>query len=70
MMGVKMSKEASTNYGCVVIDEDSNRARHYVEKPEGFISTTINGGVYLFDAKSIFEELKNASDRKANLAAS
>lgn len=39
------------------------QARHYVEKPESFISDTINGGVYLFD-KSIFDEIRTAMDEK------
>lgn len=70
MMGVKVSKEASTKYGCVVMDEQTQRARHYVEKPSEFISNTINGGFYLFDGKAIFDELKLASDRKAELSTS
>ena len=39
------------------------QARHYVEKPESFISETINGGIYLFD-KSIFDEIRSAMDTK------
>lgn len=39
------------------------QARHYVEKPESFISDTINGGIYLFD-KAIFDEIRYAMDEK------
>lgn len=39
------------------------QALHYVEKPDSYISDTINGGVYLFD-KSIFDEIKVAMDEK------
>lgn len=67
-MAVNMPKDASTQYGCVVIDEETQKARHYVEKPENFISSTINAGVYVFDAKSIFDELKNAVDFKSDAA--
>lgn len=69
MMGVRVSKDASTKYGCVVIDEETQHARHYVEKPSEFISNTINGGIYLFDGKAIFDELKHAADLKAELTA-
>lgn len=39
------------------------QARHYVEKPESYISDIINGGIYLFD-KSIFDEIRTAMDDK------
>ena len=32
---------------------------HYVEKPETFVSTTINCGIYLFD-RAIFKQIKQA----------
>lgn len=38
---------------------------HYVEKPETFISVTINCGVYLF-SMHIFDHLKQAFERKQN----
>lgn len=61
MLGVKVSREIATRFGCVVIDPETSQARHYVEKPDEFISDTINGGIYLFD-KSIFDEIKDAMD--------
>jgi len=36
------------SYGCVVKDPDSHEAKHYVEKPETFVSKLINCGVYVF----------------------
>lgn len=62
-MGVKVPKEAAHKYGCIVVASETSQAQHYVEKPESFISDTINGGVYLFD-KSIFDEFKKAMDLK------
>lgn len=62
-MGIKVSKEMSTKFGSIVTNPDTFQALHYVEKPESFLSTTINTGVYLFD-KSIFEEIKAAMDLK------
>lgn len=70
IMGVRVAKESATKYGCIVVDQRDNpgQAKHYVEKPENFISDIINGGVYLFD-RSIFDELKAAMDIKVSRAA-
>ncbi|KAK4045961.1 hypothetical protein OIV83_006489 [Microbotryomycetes sp. JL201] len=63
VMGVKVPRENAHKFGCIVIDPATQQARHYVEKPESFISDTINGGIYLFD-KSIFDEIRVAMDEK------
>ncbi|CAH7687817.1 nucleotide-diphospho-sugar transferase [Phakopsora pachyrhizi] len=63
LMGVQVSKELSTRFGCIVTNPETAQALHYVEKPESFLSNTINTGVYLFD-KSIFDEIKAAMDLK------
>lgn len=68
IMGVKVPRESATKYGCIVTNPSTAQALHYVEKPENFISDTINGGVYLFD-KSIFDEIKNAMDEKVRRTA-
>jgi len=68
IMGTKMPAEVASKYGCIVVDPKTHKAKHYVEKPESFISDTINGGVYLFD-KEIFDELKKAMDVKTLKAA-
>nr|ODN91682.1 mannose-1-phosphate guanylyltransferase [Cryptococcus depauperatus CBS 7855] len=68
IMGVDVKKETATQYGCIVVDPETNQMVHYVEKPEGWISNTVNGGVYLFD-KSIFDEIKVAMDEKTARAA-
>ncbi|KAJ9123073.1 hypothetical protein QFC22_001262 [Naganishia vaughanmartiniae] len=65
-MGVP--KETATRYGCIVHDPASSQVLHYVEKPEKWISSLINGGVYLFD-KSFFDEVKAAMDTKEKHAA-
>lgn len=67
ILGIKVPKEVATKFGCIVVDQDTQQAKHYVEKPENFISDTINGGCYLFD-KSIFEEIKSAMDIKHSRA--
>ena len=63
IMGVKVPRESATKYGCIVTNPQTHQALHYVEKPDSYISDTINGGVYLFD-KSIFDEIKTAMDAK------
>ncbi|SCZ90633.1 BZ3500_MvSof-1268-A1-R1_Chr1-3g02115 [Microbotryum saponariae] len=75
VMGVKVPRETATKFGCIVIDPETQQARHYVEKPESFISDTINGGssmlsaaahngrIYLFD-KTIFDEIRVAMETK------
>ncbi|WVQ80063.1 hypothetical protein IAT38_002164 [Cryptococcus sp. DSM 104549] len=68
IMGVNVKKETATQYGCIVTDPKTNQMLHYVEKPEGWISNVVNGGVYLFD-KSIFDEIKVAMDDKTARAA-
>ena len=47
-MATKVTKEESKNYGCFVFNEKSLELQHYMEKPDMFISDTINCGVYLF----------------------
>ena len=64
----QVAREAASKYGCIVTNPSSNQALHYVEKPDSYISDTINGGVYLFD-KSIFDEIKGAMDEKVRKAA-
>jgi mannose-1-phosphate guanylyltransferase len=39
-----------------------------VEKPESYISSTINVGVYCFD-RSVFDEIRQAMEEKARVAA-
>lgn len=42
----KVKKETATRYGCIVSDPETSQVLHYVEKPESWISNTVNGGVY------------------------
>ncbi|EKC98356.1 Psa2p [Trichosporon asahii var. asahii CBS 8904] len=46
IMGVPVKKENASKYGCIVYDPDTSVVLHYVEKPESYISNTVNGGVY------------------------
>lgn len=60
MLGTEATEKQSVNYGCIVEDKETHQVLHYVEKPETFVSTTINCGVYLFNCK-IFELIANVS---------
>jgi mannose-1-phosphate guanylyltransferase len=66
-----------------VHEPQTHQVVHYVEKPDSFISNTVNGGVYrkrvadpcrdcvlivVFD-KSLFDEIKTAMDDKSTRAA-
>lgn len=42
----QVKKENASKYGCIVYDADTSVVLHYVEKPESYISNTVNGGVY------------------------
>ncbi|GAA6009594.1 hypothetical protein JCM11491_001028 [Sporobolomyces phaffii] len=66
VMGVTVPKDQATKYGCIVVDAENAQARHYVEKPEEFISQTINGGLYLFDSAMLFGSIREAMDTKSN----
>ena len=40
--------EYTSNYGCLVKDENTHELLHYTEKPETFVSDLINSGTILF----------------------
>lgn len=68
IMGTKVEKEQSMQYGCLVAHASNvNEVQHYVEKPETFISNIINCGVYVLgvgvldDMKNCYQELQQAS---------
>lgn len=64
ILGTRVSKDAASNFGCIVSDEHSKRVLHYVEKPESHISNLINCGVYLFATETIFPSIRSAIKRK------
>ena len=64
ILGTRVSNDAATNFGCVVLDPETKRVLHYVEKPESHISNLINCGVYLFSTESIFPAIKSAIIRR------
>lgn len=47
VLGTEATRQQSSNYGCVVENRETHKITHYVEKPETFVSTLINCGVYI-----------------------
>jgi len=59
ILATHVSRDQSRNYGCLVKEEGGSQiVRHYVEKPETFVSTLVSCGVYLLDSR-VFTELPN-----------
>eukprot|EP01118_Nematostelium_gracile_P000822 TRINITY_DN10820_c0_g1_i2.p1 TRINITY_DN10820_c0_g1~~TRINITY_DN10820_c0_g1_i2.p1 ORF type:complete len:427 (+),score=111.33 TRINITY_DN10820_c0_g1_i2:71-1282(+) len=48
ILGKKVPKDEARQYGCLVVDPESNEALHYAEKPQTFVSDVINAGVHIF----------------------
>ena len=47
IMSTEATRNQSLNYGCLVTDKNDGKVTHYVEKPNSYVSTEINCGVYL-----------------------
>ncbi|KAF6016399.1 hypothetical protein EB796_025283 [Bugula neritina] len=65
MLGTEATRQQSLNYGCIVSKKETGEVLHYVEKPETFVSATINCGVYLF-SMHIFQHLFKAFESNQN----
>jgi len=63
ILGTEATRQQSVNYGCIVEDKDTHSVLHYVEKPNSYISTMINCGVYIFSPE-IFPMLQNVFNSK------
>ncbi|XP_013069853.2 mannose-1-phosphate guanyltransferase alpha-B-like isoform X2 [Biomphalaria glabrata] len=57
ILGTEATRQQSLLYGCMVENKDTHEILHYAEKPETFVSTTINCGIYLF-TPNIFKILE------------
>eukprot|EP00088_Acartia_fossae_P040057 TRINITY_DN4169_c0_g1_i1.p1 TRINITY_DN4169_c0_g1~~TRINITY_DN4169_c0_g1_i1.p1 ORF type:complete len:426 (+),score=90.60 TRINITY_DN4169_c0_g1_i1:46-1323(+) len=63
MMGTEATRQQSLNFGCIVEDKSTHSILHYVEKPETYVSTLINCGVYIF-SQQIFTMLQKIFEEK------
>ncbi len=57
ILGTEATEKQSTNYGCIVEDKLTHEVLHYVEKPESYLSSLINCGIYLLSL-DIFEYIR------------
>ena len=60
ILSVRMEKKKLHRYGCLVVDEATQLVKHFVEKPETFVSDLISCGVYLF-GMGIFDDMTQAT---------
>ncbi|XP_055959341.1 mannose-1-phosphate guanyltransferase alpha-B isoform X1 [Patella vulgata] len=64
VLATEATRQQSLTFGCIVEDQNTHEVLHYAEKPETFVSTLINCGIYLF-SPLIFQTLEKAF--KSNL---
>lgn len=58
IMGTEATRQQSVNYGCLVTDKITGKVTHYVEKPNSYVSTLINCGVYVCSTE-LFQDMAN-----------
>jgi mannose-1-phosphate guanylyltransferase len=63
MLGVRVPSSQAINYGCYVAEEKTNKMLHYAEKPESYISDTINAGIYLFGRQFLASTIKRTPSK-------
>jgi len=61
-MATNVSPETSTEFGCIIEDKKTHEVLHFAEKPENFVSTLVNCGVYIF-TKDLYTKFSHLSDR-------
>ncbi|KAL0861635.1 hypothetical protein ABMA27_009130 [Loxostege sticticalis] len=65
IMGTEATRQQSVHYGCMVRDPASKAVNHYVEKPNSYVSTLINCGVYVCSLQ-VFHTMAEAFEKKQN----
>ncbi|KAK6617875.1 hypothetical protein RUM43_014104 [Polyplax serrata] len=63
VMVTEATRQQSIEYGCVVLNKNTQEVTHYVEKPETFVSALINCGIYIF-SMDIFQAMAQVFDKK------
>lgn len=58
ILGTEATESQSINYGCIVEDKITHEVLHYVEKPETYVSSLINCGIYLFNSEEFFNFIR------------
>ena len=65
ILGTDSTKQQSNNFGCIVEDQKTGEVLHYVEKPETYVSSLINCGVYVCSLE-IFKNIAVVFNNKEN----
>ncbi|XP_050671518.1 mannose-1-phosphate guanyltransferase alpha-B [Leptidea sinapis] len=63
MMGTEATRQQAIFYGCMVREASTKAVTHYVEKPNSYVSTLINCGVYVCSLQ-VFSVMADAFQRK------
>lgn len=63
ILGKRVFHEEAIKYGCLVADLQTQEILHWAEKPETFVSDTINCGIYLFDVSIVTKIVKIGNER-------
>ncbi|KAM3956720.1 GDP-mannose pyrophosphorylase A isoform 2-T2 [Aphomia sociella] len=61
--GTEATRQQSVHYGCMVCDPTTKSVNHYVEKPNSYVSTLINCGVYVCSLQ-VFHTMADAFQKK------
>ncbi|KAJ2372285.1 hypothetical protein IW150_004192 [Coemansia sp. RSA 2607] len=65
IMVTKVDRSSARLYGCVVVDNETKLAAHYVEKPETYVSDMASTGVFVFH-QDIFRFMAQVMEQRAN----
>ena len=63
VMATEATRQQSVNFGCIAEDRATHAVLHYAEKPETFVSTLINTGIYICSS-DIFHQIGAVFKRK------
>ncbi|KAL4716518.1 hypothetical protein ACJJTC_015946 [Scirpophaga incertulas] len=65
IMGTEATRQQSVHYGCMVCEPSTKAVNHYVEKPNSYVSTLINCGVYVCSLQ-VFHTMAETFVKKQN----
>ncbi|CAG9792752.1 unnamed protein product [Diatraea saccharalis] len=66
IMGTEATRQQSVHYGCMVREPSTKAVNHYVEKPNSYVSTLINCGVYVCSLQ-VFHTMAEAFQKKQDV---
>ncbi|XP_063894990.1 mannose-1-phosphate guanyltransferase alpha [Helicoverpa armigera] len=66
IMGTEATRQQSVHYGCMVREGSTKSVTHYVEKPNSYVSTLINCGVYVCSLQ-VFHTMADSFQKKQDV---